>query len=95
MSETSPPRDPETRRRRLLFRAEHRGTKECDLLIGGYVAARLADFSAAEMDELEAIMALPDPVLADWLTGRREIPDDVPFPMLRMMRAAAVERTGR
>ena len=79
----------EVRRRRILFRATHRGSHETDLLIGGFVRARLADFTATEMDELEEIMELPDTFLADWLTGRLPIPDDVNSPVLRAIKAAA------
>ena len=79
----------EIRRRRLLFRATHRGTHETDLLIGGFVAARLASLSAADMDALEEIMELPDTFLADWLTGRMPIPPDVDSPMLRAIKDAA------
>jgi len=77
------------RRRRILFRATHRGSHETDILIGGFVRARLADFTDAEMDDLEEIMELPDTALADWLTGRRPIPDDVDSPILRAIKAAA------
>ncbi len=80
------------RRRRLLFRATHRGTKENDLMIGGYVAAHLATLTEAEMDALEAVMELPDTDLADWLTGRRPIPPEDDSPMLRAIRAHVVAR---
>ena len=73
----------ERRRRRLLFRATHRGTKENDLMIGGYVASRLATLTDAEMDALEAVMELPDTDLADWLTGRRPLDPAADSPMLR------------
>ncbi len=82
----------DTRRRRLLFRATHRGTYENDLLVGGFVQARIARFSDAELDALEAVMELPDVDLADWLTGRRPIPDELDSPMLRAIREAAEER---
>ena len=81
--------DDDTRRRRILFRATHRGTYENDILIGGFVRARLDAFTAAELDALEAVMDLPDAVLADWLTGRHPIPQEADTPMLRAMRAAA------
>ncbi len=77
------------RRRRILYRATHRGTHETDLLIGGFVAPRLAAMSDADLDQLEAIMDLPDPDLADWLSGRLSIPDVHDTPMLRAMREAA------
>ena len=83
------------RRRRILFRATHRGTQENDILIGGFVRARLAGFTEPELDALEAVMELPDAVLADWLTGRRDIPPEADSPMLRAMRHAALRGEGR
>ena len=82
----------DNRRRRLLFRATHRGTYENDLLVGGFVQARIARFSEAELDALEDVMELPDADLADWLTGRRPIPDELDSLMLRAIRKAAEER---
>ncbi len=80
---------PDVRRRRILFRATHRGTHETDLLIGGFVERSLAEFSEQELDALEEVMELPDIDLADWLTGRRPIPADRDSPMLRRIEQAA------
>lgn len=93
MADLMTPTDPEPlgiRRRRLLFRANHRGTHETDLLIGGYVSARIGALSDAEMDALEEILELPDTDLADWLTGRSPIPPEADSPMLRAIRTAAL-----
>ena len=75
------------RRRRLLFRARHRGTREADLMIGRFVARGIAAFSEAELDELEAVLEHPDVDLADWLSGRRPIPPECRTPMLDRMAA--------
>jgi antitoxin CptB len=86
---------PDIRRRRLLFRATHRGTYENDLMIGGFVRAHLNSLTEAELDALEAVMEMPDTVLADWLTGRVPIPAEEETPMLRRMRDFLVpERRG-
>ncbi|WP_039906170.1 succinate dehydrogenase assembly factor 2, partial [Acetobacter tropicalis] len=58
------------RRRRLVFRANHRGTFETDILIGGFVEANVATMSEADLADMEAIMQMPDPELTDWLVGR-------------------------
>jgi antitoxin CptB len=92
---TQPMNDPEsvaldTRRRRLLFRATHRGTHENDLMIGGFVRDHLATFAAAELDDLESLLQLPDTDLADWLTGRRAMPPEA-APMLRRIRESLVQ----
>jgi len=83
------------RRRRILFRATHRGTYENDILVGAFVRARLDTFSEADLDALEEVMELPDALLADWLTGRQPIPADVDTPMLRAIRAAAEAGEGQ
>lgn len=70
------------RHRRLLFRALHRGTKECDLMLGGFVRRHLPALTALELDELEAILEMPDVDLADWLSGRRPIPPHAQGPLL-------------
>ena len=79
------PNDLDPRRRRLLFRARHRGTKEADLMIGAFVERLVAGFSDAELDELEAVLEYPDVDLSDWLTGRRPIPEECRSPMLDRM----------
>ncbi|MBO1075302.1 FAD assembly factor SdhE [Roseomonas marmotae] len=81
------------RRRRLLFRAHHRGTKEADLMIGRFVARHIASFSEAELDELEGVLELLDVDLAEWLTGRSPIPAEVMTPMLSRM-AEECSRSG-
>jgi len=87
MSEPEPERDGlDARRRRLLYRATHRGTKENDVLIGGFVARRIALLSEADIEALEDLLELPENDLADWLTGRRPVPPEVETPMLREIR---------
>jgi antitoxin CptB len=81
--------DLDTRRRRLVFRANHRGTKEADLMIGGFVARHVAGFDVAALGELEALLELPDVDLADWLTGRRPAPEEIDTPLFRRMLAEA------
>ena len=83
MPQDVPDLDP--RRRRLLFRARHRGTKEADLMIGGFVSRNLSAFSEAELAQIEAVLDLPDVDLSDWLSGRREPPPGVRTPMLERM----------
>ncbi len=89
------PQPLDNRRRRLIFRAQHRGTHENDLLIGDFVKAEIATMSPAELDNLEALLELPDTDLADWLTGRQPIPPQIDTPMLRRMRIAALNRSVR
>ena len=85
----------DTRRKKLFYRANHRGTYENDLMIGGFVKARIATMSEQELDEIEAVMEFPDAELADWLTGRKPIPAHADSPMLRRIREAAMHKKDR
>lgn len=59
----------EIRRKRLLFRSRHRGTKEADLLFGAFAEAHLAGFDADRLAVYERLLAEEDPDLWDWVTG--------------------------
>lgn len=60
----------ENRRKRLLFRCWHRGTKELDLLLGTFAERHLADFTAAQLTRLEDLLEVPEPQLYAWIIGR-------------------------
>ncbi len=79
----------DARRRRLLYRATHRGTYENDILFGGFVRRYMDGFSESDLAALEALLELPDNDLADWLTGRLPIPEQADTAMLRRIRKAA------
>jgi len=76
----------DARRRRLLYRATHRGTYENDIVFGGFVRRHINAFRESELVALEALLELPDNDLADWLTGRLPIPPEADTPMLRRIR---------
>ena len=62
------------RRKRLLFRCWHRGTREMDLILGRFADAEIAGLSDGELAELERLVELPDPDLYAALTGERPLP---------------------
>lgn len=64
----------ETRRKRLLWRASHRGLREMDLLLGGFARSHIEQFSSTELDELETIIGLPDQDLMGWILGGIPVP---------------------
>jgi antitoxin CptB len=61
-------------RKKLLFRAWHRGMREMDLLMGQFAEARLAAMSEAELGEFNALLEAPDPDVLSWLTGQSPVP---------------------
>jgi antitoxin CptB len=61
------------RRKRLLFRCWHRGTREMDLILGRFADAEIANLSDDELTELERLIEIPDPDLYAALTGDRPL----------------------
>ncbi|CAN5163156.1 succinate dehydrogenase assembly factor 2 [soil metagenome] len=75
------------RRKRILWRAMHRGMKEMDLLLGGFAVRRLPSLTESELDELEAVIDLPDPELLSWIKGETPVPAPLDTPTLRAVLA--------
>src|SRR5213080_4423275 len=57
------------RRKRLLFRCWHRGTREMDLILGRFADSEIANLSDDELMQFELLMDVPDPDLYAALTG--------------------------
>lgn len=57
------------RRRRLQYRAAHRGTRELDMLLGPFAAARAQSMDALELDALERLLDEADTDLQMWFLG--------------------------
>ena len=62
------------RRKRLLFRCWHRGTREMDLILGRFADQEIGNLTGSELAELEQLIEVPDPDLYAALTGDRELP---------------------
>ncbi len=66
--------NPDDRLKRLRYRAWHRGTKEADLLIGGFFDRYGADWSEAEMDWYETLLEEQDVDIMAWALGTQPVP---------------------
>ena len=71
------------RRRRLRYRAWHRGTKEMDLVLGPFADAHLEGYGPPELDRLEALMDEEDTDLLKWVMGQEPVPSDADAALLR------------
>jgi antitoxin CptB len=57
--------DVDTRRRRAVYRACHRGTKEMDWILGRFAERSVADMTLDRLVLFERLLSLPDPDLQD------------------------------
>lgn len=77
----------ESRLRRMHFRAWHRGTKEADLLIGGFFDAHGRSWSEAEADLFETLMDEQDVDIMSWAIGTLPCPARYEGVLMQAMRA--------
>jgi len=73
-----------TRRKRLLFRSRHRGSREMDLLLGRFAERHLPTFSERQLDLFEQILDIGDPDLYAWLAGRGTPPPALMHDVMRL-----------
>lgn len=73
------------RLKRLLYRANHRGMRELDMLIGQFAESRVATLSEAEADEFERLLDVQDPDMLAWVTGVQPVPAEVDTAFFREM----------
>lgn len=79
------PEDP--RRKRLLFRSWHRGTRESDLILGRFAEACLTRLDSAQLDRYEALLECSDADIFDWVAGRAPPPPAHDHDVTRMLLA--------
>ena len=66
--------DRDTRLKRLRFRAWHRGTREADMLVGGYFDRWHEQWGEAEMAWFEALLDEQDVDVIAWAMGAVAVP---------------------
>ena len=85
----------DVRRRRLLFRAWHRGIREVDLILGQFADAHIADLSEAEVDAFERLMDVPEHDVLAWITGDAATPAEYDTAFFRRVREFRVSAAGQ
>ena len=78
--------DLDPRRRKILFRAWHRGLREMDLIMGGYADAYLVTLTDGELDAFEVLIEQADRDLLHWILDETDIPPEFDTALLRTIR---------
>jgi antitoxin CptB len=74
------------RRRRLLFRSWHRGTREADLIMGRFADVHIDRLSESELDEFEHLLDALETELLTWITGQTPVPPEHNTAMFQRVR---------
>ena len=79
--------DLDPRRRKILFRAWHRGMREMDLIMGRFADDAIAGFDDAELDAFERLIEVLDRDLLSWVTGEAPVPSNYDTELFRKLKA--------
>ena len=78
------PSDPDLKR--LAWRATHRGTREADMLIGGFFDAHHKGWSAEERAQFAELLEEQDVDIMAWAVGTAEPPPRFEGPMIEALK---------
>ena len=81
--------------KRLRWRAWHRGTREADMLIGGFFDAHHASWTAGERALFAELLESQDADIIAWATGTAAPPERFEGPMMQAMRRLDYIRAAR
>lgn len=62
------------RKKRLLYRATHRGMKETDVLIGGFALQKVSGMNDRDVAAFEHLLEQNDNDLMAWILERKAVP---------------------
>ena len=72
--------------RALKYRAEHRGTREADMLVGGFFEAHHANWDAHDRALFAALLMETDVDIMAWAIGTQIPPERFAGPMMDALR---------
>ena len=75
------------RRKRLVYRANYRGFKEADLILGGFAKAHIETLTEDEVTMFEELLTAKDHDIYDWITGAVPVPANYDTPLLERLKA--------
>jgi antitoxin CptB len=79
--------DLDPRRKKILFRAWHRGMREMDLIMGRFAEASIDRMDDATLDIFEALIEVPDRDLLSWITGKEPTPENYDSDVFKALKA--------
>ena len=81
--------------KRLRFRAWHRGTREADLMIGGFFDAHHSRWDAGEREWFADLLEQQDVDIMAWAIGTAEPPERFAGPMMQSLKRLDYIRIAR
>ena len=86
---------PDAELKRLAWRAHHRGTREADLLVGGFFDAHASTWSADDRAWFAELLDEQDADIIAWATGTSQPPERFEGPMIEALKRLDYIRVAR
>ncbi len=74
------------RRKRLVYRANYRGFKEADMILGGFAKANIESMTDAEVIMFEDLLGAKDHDIYAWIMQTLPVPANYDTPLLKRLR---------
>ncbi len=71
------------RRKRLVYRANYRGFKEADLILGGFAKANIESLTEDELTMFEDLLSAKDHDIYNWISGKDLVPEIYDTPLFK------------
>lgn len=62
--------------KQVLYRSQHRGCKETDILLGKYIVEKINEFDDEKLDLYQKFINEDDLAIYDWILSRLNIPEE-------------------
>ena len=66
--------DLETYKKKIIYKASHRGSKEMDILLGNFINKYVELFNKNELQQFDLILDNDDDDIYQWILGKSDIP---------------------
>jgi len=76
----------DARRKRLVYRANYRGFKEADMILGGFAKAYIETLTDEEVIQFEDLLGAKDHDIYNWISGKSPVPANYDTPLFERLR---------
>ena len=66
--------DLETYKKKIIYKASHRGSKEMDILLGNFINKYIELFNENELNIFDSILDCDDDDIYQWMIGKKDVP---------------------
>ena len=72
-------------RKRLIYKATHRGMKETEKILGGFARCELEELSEDLLDQFDNFLDLSDSDILNWVLYPENVPDEYDSDIFRLL----------